>query len=752
MTIRPEHRRLLLDSAITNEVIDQSGIRSTPTGLEIPWTDGTSPVTWQSRPDEPFTNDAGDLVKYLFPKGAKVPYNRLRDNDNASRVLIVEGSKQQYAALSHAPADMAVYGLSGCWGYRHADLTIAEGRAVWLLLDADIEGNLDVWSAAEDHGKRLKRAGATEVHYVLTTGQGKEGLDDVLAKLPEAKRAESLRRWLSQAENRLPKKPRPKKPRPGQAGGDAAKFFRQRDKPLVFQPKTFADMILAEQPAALTLEGNIALYRNGVYGVDANALLAAVVRKLGDFYSTGYLNQVKDVLTGALVDQGLSLPQLMNEPLLNCPNGMVDLRTGELKGHDPKYMSYIQVTTDYLPDMATPVYDQWVHEALRQDHHTDEDVERLVADLEESASVMLNPAMKDKKVVFLYGPSRSGKSTFLRLMKAIAGNINTSAVTLHDLGTDSFATANLYSKMLNVAADLSNKHVEDLSKFKMAAGADELHANRKYGSQFVFTNYALMAFSANELPTVSEASKAYSARIKPFNFPNTFLGREDLGLEDRLMAELPGIMARWVRAHINFLARGGYRKTDEQTNREFEAKSDRVVQFFQDMCTPVDAAHGQRLGEHEATGRRDVAIAFNAWAERNGGSKMGERAFFQRFSQIEGVAEIKLGSKDRRGFNVLVAKADDDMWGPDDADAHMRNAEPVSDPVPASGVVSEGGWTVSGAVEAGVPVFGSALGVNGLEAASQGFELTDAYGDRSDETASVEVNDPWAAGGFDFKF
>jgi putative DNA primase/helicase len=66
-----------------------------------------------------------------------------------------------------------------------------------------------------------------------------------------------------------------------------------------------------------------------------------------------------------------------------------------------------------------------------------------------------------------------------------------------------------------------------VSVFKLMTGEDVVLANRKYGAQFTFTNRALFAFSANELPTIGEGSRAYSERIKPFRFDRSFAGRED---------------------------------------------------------------------------------------------------------------------------------------------------------------------------------------------------------------------------------
>jgi putative DNA primase/helicase len=709
VAITPAHMQLLTDSAITAAVAEASGIKSTPTGLNFPWSDGVGLTIWQVRPDNPTVDDDGRPRKYLFPKGAKVPFNRLRDGETYDRMIIVEGTKQQYATLSHAPAEFAVYGMSGCWGWKNGDLTVAKGRTVFLLLDADMSSNQDVWVAAEAFAKQLVKYGAKEVRFVSTTGQGKEGVDDVLAGFrDDEQRAEMLKLWLSQASTKLGRKPKAKQPTEG-----ASQFFRVRKDPVVLQPATMAGVLLDQYPAAITAEGNVALYDQGVYRVDADAILSVVVDMLGDFYSPGHLKTVTDVVKGLLKTRNLLLADHAPDALLNCPNGMVNLRTGELVPHDAKYMSTIQVTVDYDADAACPTYDAWLREALRQPGATDADVDRLVEDIEEVAGTMLDPSKTPSKALFLFGPSRSGKSTFLRLLKAIAGAVNTSAVTLHDLANDQFARANLYGKMLNVAADLSSKHVDDLSNFKMITGEDVVNGNRKYGQQFAFTNQSLVAFSANELPTVSEASRAYAERMKPFNFPNSFAGREDKTLEDKLLAELPGILNRWIKAYQRYLARGGYGATDAATQSAFEAKSDRVVQFVQDMCELTPANHGQQLDPSLCTGRRDVAFAFNAWAERNGGSKMGERAIFARLASIEGVTEVRKG-RNSRAFNMVVRAADDDSWSGD---------EPVADPIEPSGVDAEevdgNPWTAKDAALAACPVPAATATVNGAQTATQ---------------------------------
>jgi len=653
--LRPEHRALLLNAAISEEVIASSGIVSTTSGLRFPWNDGNAPVLWQTKPDQPVADSDGRLIKYVFPKNSTPPLNRLRDGESYERVILVEGTKQQYAVLSHAPAEYAVYGMSGCWGWRNADLSMTENKDVFILLDGDIETNTQVYSAAEKLAVALKREGASTARFVMTTAKDKEGIDDVLAAYAEERRPHALKRWLMQATEKLPKRPKGRR-RDDHGSPDPMRFFYQSDAPVKFNPTDMANDLLPKYPAALTAENTIAMYSGGRYQVDELAFLSVMVKELDYLFTPGHAATAEKYFQGLLHDAGRRLPEHSEYRLLNCRNGMVDLATGKLLPHDPKYMSTVQIPVSWNPEATAPTYEAWLKACCGTQ----------MDDLEEVAGTMLDPTRPPSKAIFLFGPSRSGKSTFLRILKAMAGQANISAVTLHQLADDKFAAANCYGKILNVAADLSSRHVEDLSLFKMILGEDEVQANRKYGAQFSYTNQALFAFSANELPTVSESSSAYTERMKPFEFPNSFAGREDIKLWDKLRAELPGILVRWVKAYQRFTERGGYAPTDARVRARFERSSDRVVQFVGEMCEIIPASHGDQVKADCCTGRRQLAQAFNNWAERNGGHKMGERKIFDRLRNMQGIVEVR-DPRRGRAFNLVVKKdAEDDRWEDED--------------------------------------------------------------------------------------
>jgi len=628
MTVTPDHRAYLKDSgAITDAVIDSSGIISTPDGLAFPWRGpGLENGAYQMRPDNP-----GEGPKYIGPKGVQLPFNRLRDDDDTSPILMVEGTKQALAVLSWAPRHYAVYGIAGCRAWSKLPLNWVDDRDIVVMFDGDMGTNRDVHDAATQFREELEMAGAVAVAFARTPAQGKQGVDDVLATMPEGQRSKSLSRWIGRA-----------KASPGKAPAhrQASPFFDKNG----LMVQTLATDILSAQPAALTAEQHVSIYTGGVYRPDSMALMSEVSLRLGEQHRSAHTSSAEQSVKSILYRDKRVLPERMLEPLANFLNTMVDLRTGAMLPHDPSYMSRTQHPVDWDPDASCPVYERWLMEVIPEQ----------ADDLEEVAGTMLDPSRTPGKALFAYGPSHSGKSTFLRLLDAVAGGENTSAVTLHALADDRFAAANVYGKVLNTAADLSPKDVADLSVFKMMTGEDPITGNRKYGGQFKFTNTALFAFSANELPAVGESSRAYANRMKPFHFRHSFEGREDASLEAKLREELPGIVQRWVRAYQRYLLRGNYAPTDTRVGDEFEQGSDRVRQWVAEMLSVVAVLGRTILPPTEATTATQLSALFAAWAKENGGHTIGRNKLIARLTSIDGVERVRIAPTKDRGLNVII--------------------------------------------------------------------------------------------------
>ncbi|MFD7246967.1 DNA primase family protein [Streptomyces massasporeus] len=580
-------------------------------------------------PDHPEARDKDH--KYVAPAGSGGSLNHRRAAAPGKPVLLVEGSLQTACADVWAPADWGVVGMNGCWGWSGADLTWSEGHEVIVFPDADVSTNRRVWEAVDGLRGALEAEGAARVAVARLPATGSDGLDDVVGRRPEDRRTSFLERVANLAATRMPRRP------------PVGSEFFESDRSL--KVATLAASILAEHPAALTAEDGIALYADGVYRINGAALVGAMARRLGEAHRSTYLESLEQVVRARLYAEGRTLPAHAAEPVVNLANGMVDLRTGEFRPHSPEFMSCVQLPVMWDPSAQCPAYAAWLAEVCPEQ----------AAELEDAVCAMLDPSRTPSKAVFLFGPSRSGKSTFLRIMSAIAGPENTSGVTLHQLSDSRFAAARVYGKILNAAADLSSRDVEDLSVFKMLTGEDRITADRKFGHLFEFTNRALFAFSANDLPQVSEASRAYAERIKPIRFGHSFAGHEDPAVEDKIMAELPGILARWVRAWQAKNVRGGYLPTADAVREEFETRSDRVRQWI---------AEELEITESGGSTPAELHRRFNRWAETQGVGSFGRNKLMDRLKNCPGVREVRVGTARARGLN-LTFKSEENPLCPD---------------------------------------------------------------------------------------
>jgi len=436
-------------------------------------------------------------------------------------------------------------------------------------------------------------------------------------------------------------------------GTGPARFFGQGG----IQARTLAEDILSEYPAALTPEERVALYQDGVYRRNSLALTSAVEERLEERFREAHVSTAEEVIKAKLYRAGLWLPDRTTEPLLNVLNGMLDLRTGELYDHDPGHLSSAQLPVEWIPQAACPAYVQWLEDLCPEQ----------MDDLEESVSVMLDSSRSPLKHLFLFGPPSSGKSTFIRIAEAIAGAENRSAVTLVQIMGNRFMTANIYGKILNAAADISSGHLEDIALFKQLTGDDAFTADRKHGRTFEFHSRALFLFSANELPSVGENSEAYVKRIKPFSFAKSFKDREKPEIEETIMTELPGILARWVRAWQRREARGVYAQTAPAVQKEFENRSDRVRQWVSETSKVLEQAYpgpGSSCGQNcpagsfgrcrvHGTARTVLYADFLSWAKESGGAKLGRNKFYDRLTCIDGVGEARIGESRIRGYNII---------------------------------------------------------------------------------------------------
>lgn len=706
-------------------VTDRSG--GNPKGLLFGWRDAAGAVRWQCRLDAPPVDEKGRPKKYLFVKDDAPRYGIRSDAGDKSVVWIVEGTKQSHSVASYLGDEVSVVGIPGVtawsgggddrWNLPPEVIRLCAGRDVLALPDADAGENIAVYEAMEKLAKAVGPA-AKSVMFIPCPGGGSQGIDDYLAVFDtDEERAEILRKLPDDAYHKPAKRRPPARLRrdekqqareeqaaaraesidtvmeafgEGRAATDDAGQRRVSDGSVWMRDGgglAVADLgtaiLESPTPVATTPSGVVSVYvRKGVYVVTERALTSVSAGVLGNHFTPSNSSTLGQWLDATCDAEGRVLPVgQTGKPYINFRNGMLHIDSLGLHPHDPKYLSTRQVPCDWDPETTCPTYVEWLIDRVG---------EKQVGVLEEAISQFLDESRTPNKGLFLFGPSRSGKSTMLAIAEAMVGDPElVAALSLQQLGKDHFASAELYGKALNIAGDLPKGHIEDLSVFKQALGEDPITANRKYGRMFTFKNTAAFLMSANTVPTVSEESSAYLNRIVPVSFPKTYEGKEDPTIKDALLAELPGIAVRWVLARRAHRARR-YRwlQPHPAVSAAFGQASDRVARFVSDCCavggqptarpgregTDFGGAGGWRTGI--VAPLSDCHEAFKSWCHDESSRTMGRSTFRNRLEVQTGFAWVRDPlSSDSRATNLVIkprAQWGATRWSVDSPDDLIR--------------------------------------------------------------------------------
>src|SRR5262249_8813472 len=148
-----------------------------------------------------------------------------------------------------------------------------------------------------------------------------------------------------------------------------------------------------------------------------------------------------------------------------------------------------------------------------------------------------------QKIFLIVGPKRSGKGTIGRVLTALLGKDNTANPTLAGLSSH-FGLSPLINKRAAIISDArlgpqTNAHTV-AERLLSISGEDALTIDRKYREPWTGRLGVRFLILTNELPRITDASGALASRFVVLTLRETFYGREDLALTDKLLKELPG--------------------------------------------------------------------------------------------------------------------------------------------------------------------------------------------------------------------
>jgi putative DNA primase/helicase len=307
--------------------------------------------------------------------------------------------------------------------------------------------------------------------------------------------------------------------------------------------------------------------------------------------------------------------------LIACRNGVVNIENRTLQPHDPGLFQVNCLPFDY--DADAPTYPPLWQQFMRQLWPGDEDGKRARLTLQEMFGLMLTPDTRYQKIFMIVGPKRSGKGTIARVLTRMLGRDNVANPTLSGLSSH-FGLSALVDKRAAIISDARLGPRTDAhtvaERLLSISGEDALTIDRKYRDPWTGCLGVRFLILTNELPRIADASGALASRFVVLTLSNSFYGKEDHKLTEKLLTELPGIL-NWSLWGLDRLrGRGYFHMPQSSTDAicQLEDLASPITAFLRDWCT---------IDPRQAVNVKVLYGAWKAWCEQQGQSARSSIVF-----------------------------------------------------------------------------------------------------------------------------
>jgi len=331
--------------------------------------------------------------------------------------------------------------------------------------------------------------------------------------------------------------------------------------------------------------------------------------------------------------------------LLGVRNGLVDLRSGQLRLTRPEDRVTLYSKVLFDPAAACPRFETFLSELFLGDAE-------MIAFIQRAVGYCLTGAVTEQCLFLCYGQGENGKSTFLETIRSILGDY------AHDLPFSAFEfagrsaisndLAGLVSKRFVTAAETNENVRLNEGRVKALTGGDRCTARFLYGEYFSFDPTAKFWLAFNHKPQVTDDSHGFWRRVRLVPFLARFSGSEcDKGILASLKAEASGILAWAIKGCLLWQQQGlGLPHSIELATKAYREESDPLAEFLDERYeTCADAFVESSLF------RRD----YEQWATENGDKPLNNRALSNRL-RARGFVNDRTGHNRVRGWKGLRPK------------------------------------------------------------------------------------------------
>jgi putative DNA primase/helicase len=339
-----------------------------------------------------------------------------------------------------------------------------------------------------------------------------------------------------------------------------------------------------------------------------------------------------------------------NPFLLNCINGTLDLKTGELLDHNPDDLLTKIAPVKYDPSAKSPVWENTLCKVFGGDIE-------LVEFLQRAAGYSLTGDTREQCFFILHGSGSNGKSTVIDTLRHLMGDYGRGTPSETFIVKRSAGINNDVARLRGarfvtaIETDEGKRLSEGL--IKEMTGGDVVTARYLHKEYFDFKPEYKIFLATNHEPEIRGTDEGIWRRVRKIPFNVRFWNpdkdehgdpqlRADKQLVEKLQAEREGIFAWMVEGCGKWQCEGlPVPQAVIAATAKYREEQDELAGFIKDRCN---------VGEGCKTTVATLRTAYEHWCKEGGEHPIQPRQFSARMRE-KGFEEYR--SKKSRGWNGI---------------------------------------------------------------------------------------------------
>lgn len=338
--------------------------------------------------------------------------------------------------------------------------------------------------------------------------------------------------------------------------------------------------------------------------------------------------------------------------LLNCTNGTLDLRTGQLRNHDPDDNITKLCPTDFDINAKAPEWTRFLESVFDGDSEVASYISRLMG-------YALTGDVTEQTLPIFWGSGANGKSTLLSVFMDVLGPdyaMKAPPSLLMARKNDSHPTeqADLFGMRLVACVESSELGRLNETLVKELTGGDAIRARRMHQNFWQFDPTHKLVLATNHRPQVHGTDDAIWRRLALIPFIQRFWNpskgesgpanrQQDKTLPTKLRAEASGILAWAVNGCLDWQAdRLNEPDSVKLATHQYRSDENTVERWLNECCERVDNAR-------EPAGR--LYAKYKQWCEDSRADPVSNQKFAGLLND-SGFRKKKSGSYYYQGLRV----------------------------------------------------------------------------------------------------